>query len=224
MCDRNNMPAGHILRRVHCCPISCFGFCCTRDLPCMLATCMCMTYMHTCHALDVNVMMRGVRHHSNTSKLLCTYVQGQSPALAESAQTSLNKAGVIVRNALVERVAEGRSVASNTDLGKKITMSIDGKKQVEESDLVLWTAGTRHERMEVKAGALLLLSMPDGLRRHSNSSIIAPTRPHYACPCLRSAAATQNIREGHPIQITDAECQVQTWKRQLGHTQTVGWQ
>lgn len=68
-------------------------------------------------------------------------LQGQSPSLAESAQKSLTKVGVSVRGALVEKVAEGRSVAGSPDLGKKLTLNINGKKQTEESDLVLWTAG-----------------------------------------------------------------------------------
>jgi hypothetical protein len=68
-------------------------------------------------------------------------VQGQPLALAESAQKSLSKAGVSVRDAIVEKVAAGRPVADNKDLGKKITFTVGDSKRVEESDLVLWTAG-----------------------------------------------------------------------------------
>lgn len=46
-----------------------------------------------------------------------------------------------VRSALVEKVAEGRSGSSKPDLGKKLTLNINGKTQTEDSDLVLWTAG-----------------------------------------------------------------------------------
>lgn len=61
--------------------------------------------------------------------------------MAESAQKSLNKVGVNVRNALVEKVAEGPGGGSKPDLGKKLTLNVNGKKQTEDSDLVLWTAG-----------------------------------------------------------------------------------
>lgn len=68
-------------------------------------------------------------------------LQGQSPSLREAAQKSLSKAGVSIRDAFVSKVAEGRTVKACADVGKKITLTMDGKSQTEESDLVLWTAG-----------------------------------------------------------------------------------
>lgn len=61
----------------------------------------------------------------------------------EAAEKSLLQAGVVTRTAKVQRVSEGRAVPACADVGKKLSLDANGKRETEHSDLVLWTAGAR---------------------------------------------------------------------------------
>lgn len=67
-------------------------------------------------------------------------MQGMPAGLAAAGRTELQRAGVHVRAARVERVAEGRPAACR-DVGKKLRLTSGTHTVSEESDLVLWTAG-----------------------------------------------------------------------------------
>eukprot|EP00892_Ulva_mutabilis_P011657 jgi/Ulvmu1/8864/UM049_0046.1 len=77
---------------------------------------------------------------------------GQAAPLVEAAEKSLLQAGVVTRPAKVTRVAKGAAVPACADLGKKLTLDVNGKRETELSDLVLWTAGTQATTAQQRNG------------------------------------------------------------------------